>query len=124
MLTVRLKMKIYMTSQRRDFLKKMGLGLGMIGIAGPLFAKSDSYYQLSKEQQEFIEEYEASVNRLKTAAEGIGSNPNNAESAAEMLEVSEKMASLHNRLEPLLEDEIFKAYYFQTVETLSKQIGG
>lgn len=100
----------------------MGLGLGLLGISGPLFAKSEDYYQLSADQQQFIEEYEASISQLKTASDGIGINPGDEDSAKLMMEASEKIADLHKKLEPYLEDEMFRAYYFHTIQVLSKQI--
>lgn len=111
-----------MTSERRNFIKKMGLGLGLIGLSGPLFAKSEEFYQLSAEQQEFIEEYEASVKQLKTASDGIGVNSADEDSARMMMDASEKMAELHKKLEPHLENEMFRAYYLHTIHNLSKEI--
>lgn len=111
-----------MKTERRDFIKKMGLGLGLLGISGPLFAKSEEYYQLSADQQQFIEEYEASVAQLKAASDGIGLNPSDENAAKSMMESSEKIADLHKKLEPFLEDEMFRAYYFHTIHHLSKQI--
>lgn len=105
-----------MDTTRRSFLKKAGLSLGLLSIVGPLFAKTEDYYTLSVEEQEFITQYEEAIIALRDASILQKETPGDIESGKQLSEWSEKMGQMHAKLDSMLSNDAFKAYFFSIVD--------
>jgi len=113
-----------MSDSRRSFLLKAGISLGMISLASPLFARNEEYYTLSEDEQDFINRYENCLSELKKSAEEQKLKPGDIESGQKMMEVSQEMSEMHQKLDRHLKSEAFGAYFFHIVHQHSKDMGG
>ncbi len=111
---------------RRKFLAKLGLAVGTTVVAGEKLSATvlndKKEFKLSKQQLQFMQQYEKWMDDFIPAIKAQRENPDDANAKKSIVELSDKADSWKKQLEGYMEDENFARYYMTVTERLTKEI--
>ena len=116
-------------STRRDFLKKLGLAVGATVVAPNSFSEVSEIIQnkkeefpLTKEQKEFMNEYEKWLGDFHSMAKFQKKEPEHLENNKKLMALSEEASTWQKELVEHMKDENFAKYYMVVTERVTATI--
>lgn len=112
-------------SQRRNFLKYLGLTVGATlasNSAIASFVDTTEIKKLTTEQQEFMQLYGKWMDEFIEVIRVKKNEGENFDNHQKMLEVTEKVKELQPKLNAFLQDETFALIYRESIKRVTKEI--
>lgn len=115
---------------RKDFLKRLGLGLGAATIAGA--ATSDAQAspidvlnsnELTKEQKEFMVDYEEWLSRFHSFVRKRKIDREDPEVQKELFAISGEADKYRNDMDDYMQDPVFAKYFDKITKQIVEDIG-
>jgi hypothetical protein len=116
-------------SNRREFLKKLGLiagataltATGVAGVADIITDKKEQY-KLTKEQAKFMVKYEKWLNEFHDMAKFQKKDPEHLDNNKRLMALSDEAKKWQKDLIKYMKDENFARYYMITTERVTTAI--
>lgn len=112
-------------SNRRNFLKYLGLSVGTTLLSTNVFASFINESELKKlnfEQQEFMIRYGKWMDEFVEGIKLQKEDPENLDYKKSMLEISNNVKELQPELNEFMKDETFALIYKESIKRVTKEI--
>lgn len=114
-------------NKRRDFIKKLGLSVGIIAASASASTAADIIqnkiqFPLSSDQQAFINKYEKWMDSFIEVIKIQRKNPDDLENNKRLMVLTDESASWQKEHFKYMEDENFARHYMIVSERMTKEI--
>ncbi len=115
---------------RKDFLKRLGLGIGAATIAGANVSDAQASpidvlnsKELTKEQKEFMVDYEEWLSRWHSFVKKRKIDREDPEVQKELFAIAGEADKYRDDLDDYMQDPVFKAYFDKITKQIVEDIG-
>jgi hypothetical protein len=109
---------------RKEFFKKIGLGVGitMAASLGSVYANFEEDADLDSEQKEFLSEYESWLKEFQQFVHKRNENVTDTENNLRLMELSALAEKRKPMLEKYMKNEVFANYFNSITEEITSAI--
>jgi hypothetical protein len=112
-----------MSNSRKEFIKKLALGIGAIVVPGTSKSNDfDEINKLSDEQIDFLKEYEEWLVHFQEYVRQRNIDPFNMENNKRLMELSAEAEGRKTLLEKHMQDDVFALYFNHITKELTEAI--